>query len=178
MPLRSLFRTPPHKTAAHQLYLVAVEQARKAQFYTELKVADTVDGRFDLLVLHVFLILHRLGTKESGQKKLGQALFDLMFADMDVNLREMGVADTGVSSRIKKMVKAFYGRVAAYEVGLSDLTLLKTALRRNLYRGDSVDENILIAMADYVHRQSLVLAKMPQGELQEGRLRFDEPPIL
>src|ERR1700761_176269 len=97
------------------LYAKAVAQARQPVFYAEREVPDTVDGRFDLLVLHVFLLLHRLGAEGKATKSLNQGLFDLMFADMDRSLREMGVSDMSVGKRVKDMARAFYGRVDAYE---------------------------------------------------------------
>src|SRR5574340_1791889 len=106
--------------AAHQLYISVVEQARRSEFYLELAVPDSLDGRFDLLTLHMFLLLNRLGQGGRAFRGLGQALFDLMFADMDQSLRELGVSDTAVGGRVKAMARAFYGRVAAYEPGLAD----------------------------------------------------------
>ena len=99
--------------AAHGLYRAAVVQARQADFYAVYGVPDSVDGRFDLLALHVFLLLHRLGGAGREAKVLSQAVFDLMFSDMDQNLREMGVADVGVGRRIKAMATALYATAAA-----------------------------------------------------------------
>lgn len=176
-PLRSLFRSNRHQDSAHGLYLTAVQQARLPEFYLHWGVADTVDGRFDLLTLHVCLILARLAREGGGQKDLSQALFDLMFADMDVNLRELGVSDTGVGSRIKSMAKAFYGRLAAYTEGLADRASLSSALERNLYRGRPVEPTVLAAMADYARQQSRSLAAQAVGELMEGRVVFGLPPV-
>lgn len=127
---------------ANELYLGAVAQARLPVFYAEHGVPDTLDGRFDLIVLHVYLLLRPLNAiakRAAGQEtdadgaahqqshqqslrasELSQTLFDTMFGDMDRSLREMGVSDIAVGKRVKQMAKAFYGRVSAYDEGLVD----------------------------------------------------------
>ena len=177
MALGTLFRPRRHDGPAHGLYLAAVLQARLPDFYLRCGVADTVDGRFDLLTLHVCLLLIRLAREGSAQKDLSQALFDLMFADMDVNLRELGVSDTGVGGRVKSMARAFYGRLAAYGEGLADETRLGPALERNLYRGrQEVGQAVIAAMADYARRQDRLLAEQEIGALAAGRVGFGPPP--
>ncbi|HLN22996.1 MAG TPA: ubiquinol-cytochrome C chaperone family protein [Patescibacteria group bacterium] len=170
-----LFGRGRWEAEAHALYTAVVTQARCPEFYTQCGVADSVDGRFDLLALHCFLVMHRLGEAGKPLAPLSQALFDLMFADMDQSLREMGVTDTGVSVRIKKMVTAFYGRISAYEPGLADDEILSGALARNLYRGEPVGSAELAAMVGYVKAQAALLAGQDFSELEQGRVRFGTP---
>ena len=123
---------------ARALYLKIVEQARVPGFYRDCGVPDSLDGRFEMVALHVFLVLHRLKRDQLQTVELAQQLFDILFQDMDASLRELGVGDLGVGSRIKTMVKGLYGRIAAYEAGLDAWPdkgpeVLADALRRNLY---------------------------------------------
>jgi cytochrome b pre-mRNA-processing protein 3 len=175
MSLARLFRRRSVENAADHLYAAAVRQARQPEFYAALGVADSLDGRFDLLALHVFLLLHRLGRGERAARAVSQAVFDLMFADMDRSLRELGVSDVAVGGRVKAMARAFYGRVAAYGAGLTDSPALADALARNLYRGVPVDGAHLAAMVAYVERQAAALAAQDLAELEEGRVRLDAP---
>jgi cytochrome b pre-mRNA-processing protein 3 len=168
----NLFRRSSVATAAENLYKEAVQQARQPGFYAELGVADSVDGRFDLIAVHVFLLLHRLGQEGADGKALAQALFDLMFSDMDFNLREMGVSDLSVGKKVKTMAKAFYGRIAAYEAGLADEKVLGEALIRNLYRGAAVEATQVGLMAGYVRRMADHLAGQSLVDLKEGRVSF------
>ena len=147
------------------LYAKAVAQARQPVFYAEREVPDTVDGRFDMLVLHVFLLLHRLGGEGREMKGVTQDLFDLMFADMDRSLREMGVSDMSVGKRVKEMARAFYGRVDAYEPVLGDEEKLKEALARNLYRGSAVSGAALAAMAHYIRTQAAALSALDVAQI-------------
>ena len=108
------------------------EQARQPVFYAEYGVPDTVDGRFEMIALHMFLVLQRL--RALGEDELAQQLFDTMFADMDQSLREMGAGDLGVGRRVRAMAEGLYGRISAYEDGLAgDDQRLMAALRRNLF---------------------------------------------
>ena len=99
------------------LYGMIVAQARMPCFYREYAVADTVNGRFDLLVLH----LPRSSTawREPALRELGQALFDRFCRDMDDNLREMGVGDLTVPKEMRRIADAFYGRSQAYLAALA-----------------------------------------------------------
>ncbi|MTJ80771.1 MAG: hypothetical protein F8N37_07120 [Telmatospirillum sp.] len=178
MALSSFFRLRQTGGAAGALYQAAVAQARRPEFYLSLGVADTVDGRFDLLALHAFLLLHRLGEIGRDAKGLSQEVFDLMFADMDANLREMGVSDLAVGGRVKTMAKAFYGRVSAYDAGLTREDGLHDALLRNLYRGTSPGAAILDAMVDYTRASASLLAGQAIEALRAGRVQFADPPAL
>ena len=90
-----------------------VAQARLPCFYRDYAVADTVNGRFDLIVLHLALVLDRLA-QDPALQSLGQGIFDRFCQDMDHNLREMGVGDLKVPKQMRHMGEAFYGRSQAY----------------------------------------------------------------
>ena len=112
------FRKPrkPSRGTIEAIYGMIVTQAREPLFYRDLGVPDTVNGRFDLLVLHLWMVLRRLKSIEGGAD-LSQALFDRFCDDMDANLREMGVGDLTVPKRMQAFGEAFYGRAAAYDLG-------------------------------------------------------------
>ena len=151
MSLKSIFRRAQPKDAAQEVYALALERSRDPLFYRDLGVPDTVDGRFEMLALHAFLVLRRLKGVPS-MEAFSQTLFDVMFEDMDMTLREMGAGDMGVGKRVKAMVKAFYGRIAAYDAGLAapDDAALHDALVRNLYRTAAPTDTQIRGMAAYV----------------------------
>lgn len=178
MKLRGLFRRQDDATVCDSLYGIVVARARRPEFYTTLGVPDTVDGRFDMIAIHAFLLLRRLKREGSdAASALAQSVFDLMFADMDRNLREMGVSDLAVGRKVKQMAKALYGRIAVYEDGLADRTgtTLEDALRRNLYRGCPVAAERVAAVAAYMRREALALDAQGYAELAVGRLSFADP---
>ena len=107
---------------------------------------------------------------------MAQAIFDTMFADMDENLREMGVGDLSVGRRVQEMAAAVYGRIAAYEQGLRDDEALQDALRRNLYGTTTAAADQVAAMASYLRGEVGGLAAQQTDELRAGRVRFDPLP--
>jgi cytochrome b pre-mRNA-processing protein 3 len=127
---RNPLAAPPGTIEA--IYGTIVAQAREPLFYREFGAPDTVNGRFDMVLLHLWLVLRRLrGLK--GSEGLSQALFDHFCSDMDANLREMGVGDLTVPKRMQKFGEAFYGRAAAYDAALqAGAEALAQALNRNV----------------------------------------------
>ncbi len=177
MRVFELFRPSRHAEAAQGLYQALVAQARRTEFYLTRGVPDTVDGRFDMIALHAAIVLRRLKQDHERTAELSQALFDAMFADMDQNLREMGVGDLVVGKRVKGMVKMFYGRLSAYETGLAEGDdVLARALRRNLFRKDEPRPRDVAAMADYVRRAAASLDAQPAERLLAGEVSFGSPP--
>ncbi|HLG84277.1 MAG TPA: ubiquinol-cytochrome C chaperone family protein [Bradyrhizobium sp.] len=121
------------------IYGMIVTQAREPGFYQDLGVPDTVNGRFDLVLAHLWMVLRRLGRVEGG-KDAAQALFDHFCADMDANLREMGVGDLAVPKRMQAFGEAFYGRSAAYDLALTDSAeALAQAFCKNILEGGDID---------------------------------------
>jgi cytochrome b pre-mRNA-processing protein 3 len=178
MGLLSLFRRPdPLADAAEALYGAIVAQARSAPFFADLGVPDSVDGRFDMIVLHTMLVMRRLRTEPAGRGDLAQALFDHLFRDMDRSLREIGIGDMSVGKHIKKMAKAFYGRAADYETGLdTGPTALADALARNLYRNTAPNTAQMTAMAAYVQAADVALRAVPSEDLVRGRIAWPSAP--
>jgi cytochrome b pre-mRNA-processing protein 3 len=112
--------------------------------------------------------------------EVAQALFDLMFADMDQNLREMGVGDIGVGKRVKAMAQAFYGRLASYGAGLDHPQddSLANALQRNLFRKVSPTDRQVTAVAGYVRREASFLDDQATPSLVVGSIDFGPPPTM
>jgi len=128
--LKALRRARNTKAAAARLYSAVSAQARNPAFFTSLGVPDTMDSRFDLLCLHAWLVLEKLGTRRS----LAQAFVDGIFIGFDEALRQTGTGDIGMNRPLKTIASAFYGRLAAYR-SASTLDALTEAVRRNLFRG-------------------------------------------
>ncbi|HLJ21570.1 MAG TPA: ubiquinol-cytochrome C chaperone family protein [Stellaceae bacterium] len=170
------FRSAGESRAAGFLYRAVVEQAREPHFFSSLHVPDSLDGRFETLTLHVFLMARRLKSEPSeAALGLSRALLEAFVTDMDRSLREMGATDLGVGRRVKAMAEGFYGRVKAYEVALEEPgnTALEAALRRNLYGTLAMpQQQDLAIVARYVRRQDEALAAQPLAELLAGRARF------
>lgn len=167
-----LNRRRERRAAALAAYRGIVERSRDPAFYVGWGVPDTLDGRFEVLALHVFLVLNRLKRESDTAASFAQELFDTMFADLDGALREMGAGDLGVGRRVQAMARGLYGRIAAYERGLADETAMLAALRRNLFGTITASEAQLAAFDAYARRQAAALAAQPTAALLAGTVAF------
>lgn len=144
--LNALRRRNERRRHSESLAAALVARARAPEFYRELQVADTIDGRFDLLVLHAWLVLDRLGGQ--GAREFSQALTDSLFTHFDEALRQQGAGDIGMGRRMSKMADAFFGRLKAYGDAADDKALAD-AILRNVYRGDGGKVEQARALAIY-----------------------------
>jgi cytochrome b pre-mRNA-processing protein 3 len=171
-----LFRRGARPDTISALYGTIVAQARLPCFYQDYSVPDTVNGRFDVIVLHLILVLERLAA-DAALRDFGQGLFDAFCADMDHNLREMGVGDLAVPKKMRAFGEAFYGRAAAYREALADANeeTLVLALRRNVY-GGGIDAGAAPArLAAYMRKAAGDLAEQDSAALGAGTLHFPDP---
>jgi cytochrome b pre-mRNA-processing protein 3 len=178
MILNVFSRTPRSDTIV-SLYGAIVAQARVPDFYRFYGVPDTVNGRFEMVVLHAVLLLTRLaGGQNTEIRQFGQAVFDHFCSDMDGNLREMGVGDMAVPRKMKSIGEAFYGRKQAYEAAMNDPGSLAAALARNVY-GD-MSASGAQRLAAYVQEAADRLRDQNDSALASGRAVFPDPmdPVL
>ncbi len=175
--LSFFFRGRDRSRQGAWIYNALVDQARRPQFYESLEVPDTIDGRFDLIVLHAGLYLPRLKSVRTDGKPLAQAAFDQMFANMEQSLRELGNGDMSVPKKMRNMIQAFYGRATAYDVALKegDVASLRAALHRNVYRGAEVTTTKLDALATYVRAASEALKAANDTDIVAGTFAWPAP---
>jgi cytochrome b pre-mRNA-processing protein 3 len=165
------FRCPTQNPIVAALYGMIVAQARSPIFYRGYGVPDTVAGRFDMIVLHLVLLLQRLKGESSAVQALGQEVFNLFCRDIDDNFREMGMGDLAVPREMRKVGEAFYGRAAAYEAALAvDDASLAAALTRNIFGKPSHDARRLAA-----YMREAVRQLGTQHDFSGAELRFGDP---
>jgi cytochrome b pre-mRNA-processing protein 3 len=170
-----LFRTPRPTIAI--LYGAIVAQARDPRFYEAYRVPDTVLGRFDLIVLHLALVLRRM-REGVATRTLAQGVFDAFCRDMDHNLREMGISDPGVPRQMQKVGEAFYGRAQAYDAALAESgEALAQTLARNVYAEATGSRIAAARLAAYVRQAVERLDAQPLEELARGMVRFPKPEL-
>ena len=170
-----VFRLLRRNYSIAALYGAIVAQARSPVFYRAYGVPDTLDGRFELIVLHTVLIVRHLA-EDPHTRKLGQAVFDQFCRDMDRNLRELGVGDLAVPRRMQEMGEAYYGRAAVYEPALAcgDTDMLVGALAKNIFSTTGDPPNGARRLAAYVTEAVRTLADRDGGGPNNPRLRFPD----
>ena len=173
---RRVFPGNSHEDGARALYEAIVEQSRVPAFYEDYGVADTVEGRFDLLLLHCFLVLRRLKQDKAKTANFSQTLFDTFVYYLDQSVRVSGVGDLKVGPRLKAMVEGFYGRIQAYDDALAKGEgALGEALERNLYAGAVSSDSAQVAkMAAYTRAAVLSLDEQGLDDLMAGRVSFPQ----
>jgi cytochrome b pre-mRNA-processing protein 3 len=171
-----LLRRNPRSGTIRALYGAIVAQARLPRFYTDYGVADTINGRFDLIVLHAVLFLRRLRREPEVIRALGQGVFDLFCTDMDHSLREIGVSDLGVPRKMQQIGEAFYGRAVAYDQALDagDAAALAAAVARNVLP-ESPDSAAAQRLAAYVVAACEALDRQSGTAIAQGELTFPPP---
>ncbi|QIB35876.1 ubiquinol-cytochrome C chaperone family protein [Ancylobacter pratisalsi] len=176
MILRLLRRDDGRETI-QRLYGAIVAQSRDPSFYTAYGVPDTIEGRFEMIIVHAFLLFHRLRNEGEEPRALGQRVFDAFCVDMDANLREMGVSDIAVPKRMKKVAEAFYGRVGVYDSALeqADMQALAEGVLRNVFGSDPARQAEASAMAAYITDAAKLLAATPFTTLAKGELPLPAP---
>ncbi|MEQ8397213.1 ubiquinol-cytochrome C chaperone family protein [Thalassobaculum sp.] len=174
MVFERFFKGRRHRRAVEAVYDAIVEQARHPVFYTDYGVADGFEERFELLVLHVHLVVRRLAA--DGRPGLAQELFDTLFLDMDRTLRLIGVGDMSVGKRVKDMSRAYYGRTTAYESALSDASTdaLAAALARNVF-SDPEPTDRGRRLARYVRAAVEGLKAQSLDDISAGSVGFPGP---
>ncbi|MFN3658780.1 MAG: ubiquinol-cytochrome C chaperone family protein [Pseudolabrys sp.] len=172
----SPFRRNRRPDTISALYGTIVAQARLPCFYRDYGVADTVNGRFDLLVLHLVLVLERL-VGEAALTERSQALFDRFCRDMDDNLREIGIADLKVPKEMRRIGEAFYGRAQAYRTALAAEgdDALAAAVARNVYSGAPPDPAAPRRLAAYMRVALRELRAQQADAIAAGDLRWPDP---
>lgn len=184
-----LFRSGPSPSMV-ALYSAIVSEARRVVFYAEYGVPDTATARFDMVVLHLALVVRRLKADPAvetllpaeGRRKPQtvhdrvQDLVEYFFTDMDGSLREMGVGDVAVPKRMKKLAAAWNGRIRAYDAALTDgdPSALAEALARNVFAAAKTADGAP-ALAAHVSEAAAALAEQPLDHLLAGRVTWPDP---
>ena len=160
---------------ARELYGAVVAQARNPAFYRAFGVADTPDGRYGLVALHLGLLLNRLGRPDIADPALARRTFETFVTDMDGNIREMGAGDPSVPRRVKRAAGGVHDRALNLRAALArpDDDALDAALVAQVYQG--VENLAAPRLARYVRAATAHLGRLPATALYQGSALFPLP---
>ena len=139
-------------------------------FFEDFGVTDDVEGRFEVLTLHMYLVLQRLKSGGEAADAFSQELFDTFFTNMDDSLRELGVGDMAIGKKIRNMAEAFYGRVGAYEASIGDKDALSAAISRNVFLSEDASKGD--ALAGYLQHAKAHIDEISISEIINGAVHF------
>jgi len=171
------FRKNPQREAALAAFVDVARQARSPAFYADLGAPDTEEGRFEMVTLHMVLLLRRLKRAGPEAEAFAQATLDAMFRNFDDNLRQMGVGDLRVPKRMKALAADFYGRLSGYDAALEggDAAGLEDSLSRNVFAGGG-EAGAPATLARYVRDAEAALAAQELKDIVRGAVSFPPPP--
>ncbi len=168
---------------AGKIYGSIVASARQPTFYASWGVPDTREGRFEMLALHVALVMHRLGRAGASGADLGRSLGEVFMTDMDDNMREIGISDLTVPKKVKRAAAALYDRHRDYGAALGSATPstegLKTAIEAAFgpVVGSVAGALDSSAIAHYMERLHGGLAVTSDADCLAGTLPLPWPPL-
>ena len=168
------------RRAAKKLYPQIVLRAREPVFYSELQVPDSFTGRFEMVALHVGLVINRLRREGKDGERMAQALFDQMVLNMDMACRQTGIGDLGVPKQLKKMMTALQGRALTYQTaGAESGAALVEALNKNLYATvEAPSLDVTATIARYMGECAVALDKQTLADFMSGQIEFAPLPQL
>ena len=168
------FKKKKYETISNDIYQKIVNFSRNKIFYTKYGVPDTIDGRFDLLVLITIIVVHRLSKIKNEGSELSQMIFDIVFKDLDYSLRELGAGDVSVANNMKKLISSYMGRQKIYVKAFKseDEKFLASAFKNNIFRNTDQKKNLIFLLSKNILRINKKLYLIEDTKLLIGDFNF------
>ncbi len=174
--LKWLSARSDRRRKADDLYGAVVAQARSPGLYAELGVPDTMGGRYEMIVVHLMLVLERLRSGGAEAETVSRMTLERFVTDMDDCMREIGVGDMSVPKRVKKAAAGFYERAHIYREILdkNDTAALSEALARYVYQDDEAAPGRGAMLAAYVQTAAMAAQDWSPQTVVDAQMAF--PP--
>ena len=168
------FKKKKYETVSNDIYQKIVNFSRNKIFYTKYKIPDTIDGRFDMLVLITIIVVHRLSKIKNEGSELSQKIFDIVFKDLDYSLRELGAGDVSVANNMKKLISSYMGRQKIYVEALksADEKFLALAFKNNIFRNKDQKKNLILLLSKNILKINKKLDLIEDKKILNGDFNF------
>ena len=168
------FKKKKYETVISDIYQKIVKFSRNKIFYTKYKVPDTIDGRFDMLVLITIIVVFRLSKIKNEGVDLSQKIFDSIFKDLDFSLRELGAGDVSVANNMKKLISAYMGRQKIYVNAFenNDQNSLALAFKNNIFRNNDQKKSLIILLSKTIFKINKKLELIEDDKILNGDFEF------
>ena len=168
------FKKRNYETIPREIYQKIVYFSRNKIFYTKYNVPDTIDGRFDMLVLITILVVFRLSKIQDEGVKLSQKVFDIIFKDLDYSLRELGAGDVSVANNMKKLISSYMGRQKIYIKAFknNDEKVLALAFKNNIFRNNNQEEKLILLLSNNILKIKKNLDLIQDQKILNGEFNF------
>ena len=168
------FKKNKYETVPNDIYQKIVNISRNKIFYNKYHVPDTIDGRFDMLVLITIIVVHRLSKIKNEGIELSQKIFDIVFKDLDYSLRELGAGDVSVANNMKKLISSYMGRQKIYVKAFKseDEKFLALAFKNNIFRNKDQNKNLILLLSKNIIRINKKLHLIEDKKMLNGDFDF------
>ena len=168
------FKKKKYETVSNDIYQKIVNFSRNKIFYTKYSVPDTIDGRFDMLVLITIIVVHRLSKIKNEGIELSQKIFDIVFKDLDYSLRELGAGDVSVANNMKKLISSYMGRQKIYVKAFKneDEKFLALAFKNNIFRNKDQNKNLILLLSKNILKINKKLDLIEDKKILNGDFNF------
>ena len=168
------FKKKKYETVSNDIFQKIVNFSRNKIFYTKYCVPDTIDGRFDMLVLTTIIVVHRLSKIKNEGIVLSQNIFDIVFKDLDFSLRELGAGDVSVANNMKKLISSYMGRQKIYLKAFKseDEKFLALAFKNNIFRNKDQKKNLILLLSKNIFRINKKLNLIEDKKMLIGDFDF------
>tara|TARA_B100000482_G_scaffold179278_1_gene150949 strand:- start:49 stop:591 length:543 start_codon:yes stop_codon:yes gene_type:complete len=166
--IKNLYTPIPDYSSPHGiLYKRILNSSYDRRFYEKIMVPDTLDGRFDLIILHIFIIVKIFKNSTEQNKNFTQKLFDIFMLEVESSYREMGISDQSFSKKMKVVIESFYGRTKMYDLNFDNKNEFINCLVRNIWPEDASKEIFAGDLYDFVIQKVNKYSNKSIGEILE-----------
>jgi cytochrome b pre-mRNA-processing protein 3 len=166
----AIFGERRERAALEPLYRAIVAEGRDPAWYREGGVGDTIDGRFDVIVSLIALVLLRMERIGAAARRHEILLTEVFIDDMDGTVRQIGIGDQVVGKHVGRMMGALGGRLGAFRDSAGDEAAFAAAVERNVFRGEPPSPQALAFVAARLTALRDRLAGLSLDDLLAGRL--------
>lgn len=168
--LSRIFGGKPGRARYEPLYSNIVTAARDPVWYREGEVPDTIDGRFDMVVAVLALVLLRLERDGRETSEASALLAELFIEDMEGTVRQLGTGDLMVGKRVGSMMGAVGGRLTAFRDAIQSGSGFDAPVRRNIFRDAPPSEEAVRRVAERLERFQASLGGIATDALLGGEV--------
>ena len=139
----------PHEA----LYKKILVHSYNEWFFKDLEVKNDINGRFEIIILHIFIVFNSLDKNNSENKLFKQNLLETFIDELESTYRELGISDNTFSKKMKIAAKSMYGRLSIYSDTINDRKSFEEALLRNIWPIDKELTNKVHKLSEYVYKK-------------------------